>query len=189
MTILIKKCISISLAGFLLALPLSNTASGIQSSGVVAETKKTDIQISDSIAYSDYLKKYESVGMATSSIELSLDQFVASENHATIQVGEENRKEIVTTQNGYVEWKFVCDEAAFYNINVLYYPMKGTGSDIVRNIKIDGETPYSEANNISFKRCYTNADEIKTDANGNQIQPAQTENPKWMSTFIYHRLG
>ncbi len=64
-------------------------------------------------------------------------------------------------------------ESGEYEITVEYVQPQGNTRDILIDVEINGSLPFEEAAGISLPRIYKNDGGIRTDANGNEIAPAQ----------------
>ncbi len=91
--------------------------------------------------------------------------------------------------NGEAVWNFEINEDAFYNIKLVYASVK-TGVDYTFKVKIDGKTPFSEANALQFPRIWQNAEkEFKTDTLGNELSPEQKEIEGYAETLARSSTG
>lgn len=167
----------------------SNLSSGVKThadkyAGVDLDAGKKELGRQDT--YTHYLEKDAYINAATPNETISIDLFkynAKSTGMKKVTIGDE--KEVLQTEeNSAVEWTVNVKEAGFYNIYMEYYPVKGRGIDIERTIKINGEIPFVGADALTFSRVYTDAGEIKTDNQGNQIRPTQKEAPCWQATYM-----
>lgn len=79
-----------------------------------------------------------------------------------------------TDTNSVANWNVNINNAGSYLIEVSYYPLKGKGTPIERNVLINSEQQFSGS--VFFERIWQNeSNEIKTDSLGNQIRPNQVE--------------
>lgn len=156
--------------------------------GVDLEVTDTDFGRSDT--YTKYIGKDEFKDAASPKAEINVDLFKykSAEGAEKVSVGgEENVLQMA--EQGYTQWDIDVPEEGFYNIYVEYYPVDGRGIAIERELKINGEVPFSGADAISFKRVYGDASEIKKDNQGNEIRPTQAEKPTWQSTYFSDSTG
>lgn len=98
-------------------------------------------------------------------------------------------KSIYTGEAGYIEWEINIPESGMYNIELLYYPIKGKGNTIERVIYIDGEIPYKEARYGYLSRVWSDVGDIYQDGKGNDIRPYQEEAPRWRTMEMHDSLG
>ena len=97
---------------------------------------------------------------------------------------------ITGDDQGTLTYQFFNEEAGFYNILVRYYPVEGKSGSIERNILINGESPYDVAEQVEFKRIWTNlTNDFLTDQSGNEIVPKQVESPRWIESTVHDRNG
>lgn len=86
-------------------------------------------------------------------------------------------KQVLSWKNekGSVKYIFASPVSAKYYFRLFYGTLEGSGSDIRFGIKIDGEYPFAEAEEVCFKRCFENVGDIRSDKSGNQFAPVQGE--------------
>jgi len=96
---------------------------------------------------------------------------------------------LLVPDDGTVEWKFWISTAGYYNIEFLYFPIKGKSSDIEREIYVNGELPFTQAAYLTFSRIWANSGEIKQDNRDNDLRPSQIEKPDWMKAFASDSTG
>src|SRR5690606_12455732 len=88
-------------------------------------------------------------------------------------------------EEGSVTWQVDVPVSGLYNIGITYYPVEGKTSAIERQLLIDGEEPFFEANHLIFQRVWANAsDEIRVDNRGNELTPVQKEVPIWQEAVF-----
>lgn len=121
-------------------------------------------------SYKDYLTENGYDGsMASSVIDVPLDSFTA-EGDIKCEKGENG---LLTEGNGSVTLNFRAEEEGFYNLLIDYIALPGTTSDIQRKIYIDGETPYSDLDQIVIRRMWSD-DKINI-KNHNELRPKAYE--------------
>ena len=126
--------------------------------------------LEDTFTYRDYLASNKNIN-ATSSITIDhLNYDSISEN---VEVSGNN---LVTYETSYVSWEFDALEEGYYNLKIGYYPSDGNGLSIQRKMLLDGESPFYEAELLTFHRLWVDATEIKNE-NGNEVRPSQVEAP------------
>lgn len=86
--------------------------------------------------------------------------------------------------DGWVEWEFDTPLSGLYEITVEYYPYPGQRASIQRELYIDDELPYREANRILFQRSWRETEEPKFDNRGNNVRPPQGEVPQWLAKTL-----
>lgn len=141
--------------------------------------------------YTKYLQRDDLKDATSPSGVYDVDIFnytANTQNTKIVSIGDE-KKVLQTEEDGVVEWKVSVKEAGFYNIYMEYYPVEGRGIAIERELKINGEIPFSGADALSFTRVYSDAGEIKKDNQGNEIRPTQQEAPCWQATYFKDATG
>jgi len=121
--------------------------------------------------------------LAKSEVNVDINQFTKSDD-MTVSVEKDG---VSTGDSGIITWQFEIKEAGFYNIEVLYYPIKGTSSSIERKIYIDDKIPFKGMEQIVFSRTWSNGQ--ITSKNGNEILPTATEVFEWRKTYIKDSQG
>jgi len=76
---------------------------------------------------------------------------------------EYGRRALYTPSTGTVEWTFDLDAmeiktAGLYNIQLVYYPVKGKSAAIEREFYINGEVPFSEARSLKLAKIWSSFD-------------------------------
>ena len=66
-------------------------------------------------------------------------------------------------------------ESALYNLETEYTALPGKNAAIEREIRINGESPFREAQCVSFERAFKDETEIRQNSLGNDIVPVQIE--------------
>lgn len=89
--------------------------------------------------------------------------------------GTTTRKGYYTSDNGTVTWTFNVEEEGMYCVYIEYYLPEGGGSNAERAIKINGTSPFSSLDTVTFYRTWKDKESIKQDINGNDLKPAQKE--------------
>ncbi|MBO7217544.1 MAG: extracellular solute-binding protein, partial [Clostridia bacterium] len=77
----------------------------------------------------------------------------------------------------------------FYNIGIKYYALVGSGAKIAREILIDGEIPYSEAERIEFSRFWKDTTAPLQDSFGDDVKPFSEEAPRFEDTLLFDSDG
>ncbi|MGF7142965.1 ABC-type glycerol-3-phosphate transport system substrate-binding protein [Anaerotaenia torta] len=148
-------------------------------------------EVSQHSGYVDYLNKYKDVDF------LDNEQYILAEEYTEAKgtVSKESSLpgyegiSVVGQEDSTITWTITVPEAGFYQIYVEYYPVKGKGGDIERKVLINGEVPFKGTDVVLFSRIWTLANDITSDANGNEIRPKQVEMPQWTGTYIKDSSG
>lgn len=163
---------------------------------------------SDQIGYTEYVQLHEDV-RPDAKIEAEAADFVRYEvdgNTAEPQVFSDYEgmagQSVLTTEDSLIEFEMEVEQAGYYNLSVVYYPVEGKNSAIQRSVFLDGKLPYEELSLVEFQRVWTvNAKERHTDAKGveliswekdnqgNDLKPTSVEIPSWMESPLYDSQG
>jgi len=189
----IKRSIALVVTSILL---LTNFSATQIIRGATAEELKLELQdyydridnYSETIKYSTYYSSIEdkAYGSGTYTIEAnSYTQVKDMEVEEYVDFENMEGASILTQEEGAISYEVDIKEAGRYNMSLLYYPVVGKSSSIQRAIFIDGELPFSEMSNIEFERIWDNQNEtILRDNQGNDLRPAQVEQPKWVDSVV-----
>ncbi len=145
----------------------------------------TDLSV-DLPGYQDYLDDYDK-SPEVKNIELvyPVDSIVS--NHILISASDATGRESVYWKNEdrYLEWMIEIPEEGFYNLELDYYPVKGTGMTIQRTISINGAIPFQEGVNLPFFRYWEDSGSTSMNSFGDEIRPGQQEVYSWnTASFI-----
>ena len=163
----------------------------------------------DKLGYKEYVLQHDQLQRPETAIELDAESFVRyEEDDAAAQPEVRSDYEgmegasVLTTEDSLIEFGFTVDEAGYYDLSLVYYPVAGKNSAIQRSIFLDGELPYSELSLVEFQRVWTcdvkdtYADENgvemlswSKDNQGNDLKPGMTEAPQWVESYVYDSQG
>ncbi len=133
-------------------------------------------------SYAQYLEDLGAIANSvTNEIVIPASDYVVETAIGVSEVGDV----VETKQASTVEYVVEIAEAGFYNIEVDYLPLEGSGSTIVRELYIDGALPFWEASTISFERHWV--DETKEwlmQTDQNYAAPSQMEEFVWQTKTI-----
>jgi len=141
--------------------------------------------------YKEYLAKFDQAQSPDIEILIPGDSFTGADPVPEIlhnPFGLEGTA-VRTEERGYVEWTVNVPQAGLYNIELMYYPVKGRGGSIEREIVINGETLFEGTDVLTFYRMFTDAGPFLKDVQGNEIRPAQVEAPRWRTVYLSDSLG
>lgn len=86
-------------------------------------------------------------------------------------------------------WTVTVPESGFYNIALTYLTTQSRGVDLEREIRINGEVPFSGADTMTFSRIWADGSEVTVDNQGNEIRPSQKEVFGWQTAFCRDAMG
>ena len=146
----------------------------------------------DSASVSDYsVYKEKSYSASKKDIKINGTDY-SSVSGAKVKIQDDfSGSRVLRFENeaGSVTYKFSASGDACYYLKLCYGTLKGSGSDIRIGIKIDGEYPFSEAEELSFKRSFKNSGDVRADKWGNQFAPEQKESFGLLSGYAEDSLG
>ena len=155
-----------------------------EGSRVAAETPEDVVAglldvIHDTISYEDYLAAHPDAARPDREIVINGADFLeASEGFVAESDG------LSTLEDGSVTYEVNVGQAGFYNILLRYYPTEGKNNTIERELYINGEIPFENAQYLEFSRKWVDAEEIRRDSRDNDVRPKQKEAGEWMETFV-----
>lgn len=151
-----------------------------------AGTADTAISVSPSGSYADYLGKYAGSGEeATGSGAGEL--FIG--NDALVEVGKDVARQtgglLFHKGDSYAEYGFSVEEEGMYYLSVEYALTEESDRSIVAGVMINGEYPFTEAEEMGIPRIFKDAGSIRVDSVGNEVAPQQTPVYDWQKhTFM-----
>ncbi len=100
-----------------------------------------------------------------------------------------NKDGVATEGIGSITWSFNVEESGFYNIMLKYAAIYGCKTDFVRNVTIDGESPYKGFDQLTFLRSFDNMCEEELDMiNGSEVRPVAQELFDWTEVYLTDSL-
>ena len=156
---------------------------GVRAGNIVFQAEKSY----DDSRYVSYISQYGDADFNGSVIEVDLlkDQ-AAGASRKTAMETYEGRSALLTTDDDSVTWKVTAPKAGLYAIALDYYTVEGYGSEIERNLYIDGRLPYDEAEGVEFTRVYV--DETPNPS-GLLNRPNQVERNSWRTAYVTDSMG
>lgn len=169
-----------------------------QNTSIVASDSAEDIDSeaegasSDTLSYTEYRAKYKD----TERPEVSDDKgyIYSSEKQpkytgssdAELSVEEVDGRTALKWANqiGSVTFPVTVKESGVYAIKINYEALAGGTDGIEFDFQIDGASPYDTASRVTLAKRWVNKEDIKQDANGNDIRPGQVEMVCWQEEFL-----
>jgi ABC-type glycerol-3-phosphate transport system substrate-binding protein len=156
----------------------------------VSEVEPSELGEYDAEAYFSYVSNQPQIYPENQNITIEASNYSHIEGEQEIlDLYEGVSNPLLTKESGSVTWDFIVDEEGFYNILVNYFPYEGKSSSVERTIYINGEVPFTGANNIVFHRLWASDGQPKIDIHGNDIRPSQVETPFWTNDFVKDSIG
>ncbi|KYG35285.1 extracellular solute-binding protein [Alkalihalobacillus trypoxylicola] len=143
------------------------------------------------LSYEEYLESYPESIQPAKTITIDAEQLQKSNQLIEIyeNVAGQDGKAIYSDEEGEITWEFYVEDAGFYHLEFYYFPVEGKGMDIVREIHINGELPFDQADYISFSRIWKDDGTIQRDVNDNDRRPSQIEEPQWVRSYVQDDMG
>ena len=139
-----------------------------QNTSIVASDSAEDIDSeaegasSDTLSYTEYRAKYKD----TERPEVSDDEgYIYSSEKQPKYTGS--------------SFPVTVKESGVYAIKINYEALAGGTDGIEFDFQIDGASPYDTASRVTLAKRWVNKEDIKQDANGNDIRPGQVEMVCW----------
>ncbi|TYP79826.1 extracellular solute-binding protein [Paenibacillus methanolicus] len=186
--VMFRKGLLAALLAACVALPQSapftpaSYASGRTAGEVTASQTNLKLGSSAKDGYDRYIARYEGTPAPKQALIVKASAFSAAEGMAPRLVGgvEGADGEVLETSDaGTVSWSIDVPEDGLYEMAVRYRAMAGKGSNMAREIWIDGKLPFAEAKNIVFSRVWKNDGETVRDEKGNDMYTPQSEALQW----------
>ena len=143
----------------------------------------------DEIKYPSYSSYSQTPAKSAGDISIDLAfSAAASDGEITFDTID-GKNALIWEDAQYYEWSVEITAPGLYEIETEYYPLTGKGIDPQRKIMIDGDYPFSEAQNLMFYRNYAEDvkgkdGELPLNRLGNEIRPQIVERPKWVTTAV-----
>lgn len=162
------------------AVRADNTVVG-RSSAAVDRTAVSDGGLTE---YGDYLTENSHFEAVESDVTAAGGTFAAQQDSGAKSAAEyKGRQNVLMWEsgNGSVSWRFEIQNAGFYNLLLVYLPLK-SGTNMDYGLLIDGAVPFDGADNLIFTRDWVDAaDHPDCDELGNETAPEQIETGEYVT--------
>lgn len=139
--------------------------------------------------YTGYLNEHMDAQDMSCEVEIDLFDYVASGKVEVYTNYEGTDKALFTDTDSSVSFHVQIPQTGYYNLYMEYLIPESRGVAAERGVRINGEFPFEDAQNITFTRIWTDGGEVKTDNQGNQIRPTQIEVYDWQSSCFEDDMG
>ena len=158
----------------------------------------TPVEYTELASYQDYLEEHKNDSIGTQEVVIDASKLTSKTSGVEIRDNYNGRsgKSVYTTETDTVEFTFDA-KAGLYNLLLEYYTDPGKNVSIERAVYVNGEIPFSNADDVNFTRLWE--DDVERDENGdlvfakdiygNEIAPDQKEINTWTSMYFYDYLG
>lgn len=139
--------------------------------------------------YTGYLNEHADAQDMTCEAEIDLFDYASSGKVEVYTNYEGTDKALFTDTDSSVSFHVPVPQTGYYNLYMEYLIPESRGVAAERGVRINGEFPFEDAQNITFTRIWTDGGEVKTDNQGNQIRPTQIEVYDWQSSCFEDDMG
>ena len=139
--------------------------------------------------YRDYLTEHADAAYPENEVNFDIASFQGEGDVKLVGASELSeygnsfgaQSAVYTGLNSTVSWTVNVPVSGFYNIYLEYVIPESHGVPAERIIRINGELPFEDAQNVSFARIWKDGGQKKVDNQGNEIRPMQVEQFDWQS--------
>lgn len=139
--------------------------------------------------YTGCLNEHADAQDMTCEAEIDLFDYASSGKVEVYTNYEGTDKALFTDTDSSVSFHVQVPQTGYYNLYMEYLIPESRGVAAERGVRINGEFPFEDAQNITFTRIWTDGGEVKTDNQGNQIRPTQIEVYDWQSSCFEDDMG
>lgn len=139
--------------------------------------------------YTGYLNEHADARDMTCEAEINLFDYTSTGTVEVYTNYEGTDKALYTDTDSSVSFHVQIPQTGYYNLYMEYLIPESRGVAAERGVRINGEFPFEDAQNITFTRIWTDGGEVKTDNQGNQIRPTQIEVYDWQSSCFEDDMG
>ena len=147
--------------------------------------------------YTGYLAEHKDGAYAQGDVEVAIFDYEAEGDVSVVTdvagiaegTAEVPAKALLTATGSKVTWNVNVPKSGFYRLYIEYMLPESRGVPAERAVYINGELPFEDAQNTIFTRIWKDGGPVKTDNQGNQIRPTQTEHFAWQSAYFRDDMG
>ena len=139
--------------------------------------------------YTGYLNEHMDAQDMSCEVEINLFDYTSTGTVEVYTNYEGTDKALFTDTDSSVSFHVQIPQTGYYNLYMEYLIPESRGVAAERGVRINGEFPFEDAQNITFTRIWTDGGEVKTDNQGNQIRPTQIEVYDWQSSCFEDDMG
>ncbi|MBP5282531.1 MAG: extracellular solute-binding protein [Lachnospiraceae bacterium] len=156
------------------------------------EGQNLDIDITGAVrtgTYSGYLRDHEGADKPKSDVEVDIYNYTADGDVSVVSNYNGESRAVLTEIGSSITWTVNVAKSGFYNLGLEYLVPESRGVAAERSVKINGELPFNDAENILFSRIWTDNGNKRVDNQGNEIRPSQMEIFDWQKAYCKDSLG
>lgn len=169
-----------------------NYAQAEENSAATGALSELKLGSTNKDGYDHYIAQYHNVVRPERELIVKGDTFSTVEGmniDVVDGIDGADGKVIQTGESGTISWEIDVPDDSLYQIELRFRSMQGKGSDIDRELMIDGKLPFAEAKNIVFHRLWKNDGETVRDDNDNDMYTPQVELQMWQEVFVQSSDG
>lgn len=159
---------------------------------ITANEVEADLSVAKLNKYNSYsLKNADAVHPQKTITITAQDNFIATSD-ANATVGEYAGKQNVVVWNsdsGELSWSFNVPESGNYCVRVTYFSFNDNAVDVQIGLKLDGQTPFFEAGQITLPKCFRSEGDIVQDTLNNDVRPKQVSYEDWITADVTDNTG
>nr|MCR5686183.1 ABC transporter substrate-binding protein [Lachnospiraceae bacterium] len=139
--------------------------------------------------YQGYLREHSDAAYADNTVDVDITGVTGNEGVELKQAFEGADAAVLTQLDSEATWTVDVPKAGLYNIYLEYMITESHGVAAERSVRINGEYPFTDAQNISLTRIWTDGGQKRVDNQGNEIRPTQVEVFDWQSCRLADDRG
>lgn len=136
--------------------------------------------------YEGYLQAHADAGTGAAEVPVEIAAF---EGEGELRTDEAGSPCVYTPDGSTVTWRVDVPQAGMYNLKLDYLTVDSRGVDMERELRINGELPFSGAATLTFNRLWTDAGPVRKDNQGNDVRPSQVEKFDWQQAWCSDDMG
>lgn len=141
--------------------------------------------------YTGYLHEHKDAACPTADVNIGVADYSLIKGAVQVLEGYSGVSDkVLSTENGSeVTWTVNVPKEGFYNLYMEYLIPESRGVAAERSVKINGELPFDDADNITFSRIWEDGGLKRVDNQGNEIRPVQVEVFDWQKSYYEDSMG
>ncbi len=145
--------------------------------------------VGDSNSFFNYYDKYKDINVVGDIIELRTDS-ASNINNIQSEIKAEE-KCFILNEGSSVQYSFNVKETGLYPFSFRYFNTSDADSNYTVALKLNGASPFEEADNLSLPRLWMDksSGKFEKDEYGNDILPSQLNAEEWTESYIYDARG
>lgn len=181
------------LAGVLTVVMLTSLFTPV-SAKAADEASNMSTEVSKTGTYDEYLEQYGTYsgnGADVDTLTVNSGAFSEKSSEVTVLAEHNGKQQVLLFEEGEASVKFEVSvkKSGLYRLALDYAQIEETSSQILIGVAINGNVPFSEAEEMELPRIFQDAGEIRLDAVGNEIAPKQKQVLDWQTAYVRNTSG